>query len=86
MKSWIVLGASLAALAVALGAFGAHGLKNRVNIPSILRFQQNKPVNVLMYLLAYLMQRYFIKHNNGLTLREYMAKLIAYISLSLIQI
>ena len=29
MKSWIILGAFLAALAVIFGAFGAHGLKNK---------------------------------------------------------
>lgn len=30
MKNWIILGAALAALAVILGAFGAHGLKTKV--------------------------------------------------------
>ena len=39
MKSWIVLGASLAALAVALGAFGAHGLKNRVTPADLIIFE-----------------------------------------------
>ena len=31
MKSWIIFGTLLAALAVLLGAFGAHGLKGKVS-------------------------------------------------------
>ena len=30
MKDWILIGIALAALAVAIGAFGAHGIKDRV--------------------------------------------------------
>ena len=30
MKGWIVTGALLAGIAIGLGAFGAHGLKNRI--------------------------------------------------------
>ncbi|HCI16299.1 MAG: DUF423 domain-containing protein, partial [Candidatus Marinimicrobia bacterium] len=30
MKTWIITGALFMALAVILGAFGAHGLKSRV--------------------------------------------------------
>lgn len=39
MKSWIIIGASLAALAVALGAFGAHALKNRVSPEDLAIFE-----------------------------------------------
>jgi|TARA_B100001105_G_scaffold173862_1_gene140137 uncharacterized membrane protein YgdD (TMEM256/DUF423 family) len=39
MKNWIILGASLAALAVVLGAFGAHGLKNKVSPENMLIFE-----------------------------------------------
>jgi len=38
-KSYIVLGASLACLAVVLGAFGAHGLKKLVGAETIITFQ-----------------------------------------------
>ena len=31
MKTWLIIGASLAGLAVLLGAFGTHGLKSRVS-------------------------------------------------------
>mgnify|MGYP001168005451 CR=1 FL=1 len=31
MKDWILIGIALAALAVAIGAFGAHGIKDRVS-------------------------------------------------------
>ena len=31
MKDWILIGITLAALAVAIGAFGAHGIKDRVS-------------------------------------------------------
>ena len=31
MKTWLIVGAFLAGLAVLLGAFGAHGLKSRVS-------------------------------------------------------
>ena len=30
MKTWLIVGASLAGLAVLLGAFGAHALKSKV--------------------------------------------------------
>lgn len=39
MKNWIVLGASLAALAVVLGAFGAHGLKSKVTPEDLAIFE-----------------------------------------------
>ena len=31
MKDWILIGITLAALAVAIGAFGAHGIKDKVS-------------------------------------------------------
>ena len=43
MKSWIIFGALLAALAVLLGAFGAHGLKGKIKIISVVP-QLNTPV------------------------------------------
>ncbi|MEA1881873.1 MAG: DUF423 domain-containing protein [Candidatus Marinimicrobia bacterium] len=39
MKNWIIFGASLAALAVALGAFGAHGLKSKVSPVDLAIFE-----------------------------------------------
>ncbi len=39
MKSWIILGASLAALAVILGAFGAHGLKSKISPEDLAIFE-----------------------------------------------
>ena len=39
MKNWIILGASLAGLAVILGAFGAHGLKNKVSPADLAIFE-----------------------------------------------
>ena len=39
MKSWIILGAFLAALAVIFGAFGAHGLKNKVSPDDVIIFE-----------------------------------------------
>ncbi|MDP6339564.1 MAG: DUF423 domain-containing protein [Candidatus Marinimicrobia bacterium] len=39
MKNWIILGASLAALAVILGAFGAHGLKSKVSPEDLAIFE-----------------------------------------------
>ena len=39
MKSWIILGAFLAALAVIFGAFGAHGLKNKVSPDDLIIFE-----------------------------------------------
>jgi len=39
MKTWIVLGASLAALAVMLGAFGSHGLKDKISPEDLTIFQ-----------------------------------------------
>jgi uncharacterized membrane protein YgdD (TMEM256/DUF423 family) len=39
MKSWIILGASLAALAVIFGAFGAHALKNKVSAEDLIIFE-----------------------------------------------
>ena len=37
MANWLFVGAVSGALAVALGAFGAHGLKNRVSSPQLLK-------------------------------------------------
>ena len=39
MKDWIVLGSCLMALAVAIGAFGAHGLKLKVSNEDLLIFE-----------------------------------------------
>ncbi len=39
MKNWIILGASLAGLAVILGAFGAHGLKSKVSPADLAIFE-----------------------------------------------
>ena len=39
MRLWIVIGALFALLAVALGAFGAHSLKNRLTIEDLSIFE-----------------------------------------------
>jgi len=39
MKTWLIVGASLAGLAVLLGAFGAHGLKSKVSPADLLIFE-----------------------------------------------
>ena len=39
MKSWIIIGSILAALAVILGAFGAHGLKTRLSPEDLAIFE-----------------------------------------------
>ena len=39
MKSWIIIGSILAALAVILGAFGAHGLKARLSPEDLAIFE-----------------------------------------------
>ena len=39
MKRWLVTGASLALLAVVLGAFGAHGLKQVLSSASLTSFE-----------------------------------------------
>ena len=39
MKDWIVLGSCLMALAVAIGAFGAHGLKSKVSNEDLIIFE-----------------------------------------------
>ena len=39
MKNWIILGASLAGVAVILGAFGAHGLKSKVSPADLAIFE-----------------------------------------------
>lgn len=39
MKTWIVAGASLAGLAVILGAFGAHGLKSKISPDDLVIFE-----------------------------------------------
>ncbi len=36
---WIIIGSALAALAVAIGAFGAHGLKSRVSVDDLVIFE-----------------------------------------------
>jgi len=36
---WIIIGSALAALAVAIGAFGAHGLKSRVSADDLIIFE-----------------------------------------------
>ena len=36
---WIIIGSTLAALAVAIGAFGAHGLKSRVSADDLIIFE-----------------------------------------------
>jgi len=36
---WIIIGSALAALAVAVGAFGAHGLKSRVSADDLVIFE-----------------------------------------------
>jgi uncharacterized membrane protein YgdD (TMEM256/DUF423 family) len=38
-RTWIVLGALLAAVAVAAGAFGAHGLKDRLSAEDLDTYQ-----------------------------------------------
>ena len=48
MKSWIVLGAFLAALAVILGAFGSHVLKSRLSAEDLAIFETG--VSYHMYL------------------------------------
>ena len=39
MKSWIIIGSFLAAFAVILGAFGAHGLKTRLSPEDMAIFE-----------------------------------------------
>ena len=39
MKDWIALGSCLMALAVAIGAFGAHGLKSKVSNEDLIIFE-----------------------------------------------
>ena len=39
MKSLLIIGSVFAALAVLLGAFGAHGLKNRLSIEDLAIFE-----------------------------------------------
>ena len=39
MKSWIIIGSLLAAFAVILGAFGAHGLKTRLSPEDMAIFE-----------------------------------------------
>ena len=39
MKDWIVTGALLAGVAIGLGAFGAHGLKNRITFDYLTVFE-----------------------------------------------
>ena len=39
MKSLLIIGSVLAALSVLLGAFGAHGLKNRLSIEDLAIFE-----------------------------------------------
>ena len=39
MRDWIVLGSCLMALAVVLGAFGAHGLKSKVSNEDLIIFE-----------------------------------------------
>jgi uncharacterized membrane protein YgdD (TMEM256/DUF423 family) len=36
---WIIIGSALAALAVVIGAFGAHGLKSRVSADDLVIFE-----------------------------------------------
>jgi len=36
---WIIIGSALAALAVAIGAFGAHGLKSRISADDLIIFE-----------------------------------------------
>lgn len=36
---WIIIGSALAALAIAIGAFGAHGLKSRVSADDLVIFE-----------------------------------------------
>ena len=36
---WIIIGSALAAVAVAIGAFGAHGLKSRVSADDLVIFE-----------------------------------------------
>ena len=38
MKGWIVTGAVLAGIAILLGAFGAHGLKNKITADYLIVF------------------------------------------------
>ncbi len=39
MKTWLIVGASLAGLAVLLGAFGAHALKSKVLLEELVIFE-----------------------------------------------
>lgn len=39
MKTWLIVGAILAGLAVLLGAFGAHGLKSKVSPEDLAIFE-----------------------------------------------
>ena len=39
MKTWLIVGASLAGLAVLLGAFGAHALKSKVSQEDLAIFE-----------------------------------------------
>ena len=52
-QRWFVLGSSLAALGVALGAFGAHGLKARVG-PELLETWETAARYHLVHALALL--------------------------------
>tara|TARA_B100000029_G_scaffold323452_1_gene315798 strand:- start:259 stop:624 length:366 start_codon:yes stop_codon:yes gene_type:complete len=39
MKTWLIVGASLAGVAVLLGAFGAHGLKSKFSTEDLAIFE-----------------------------------------------
>ena len=58
MKSLLIIGSVFAALAVLLGAFGAHGLKNRLSIEDLaifetaVRYQMYHALGILLMGLA----------------------------------
>ena len=58
MKSLLVIGSVFAALSVLLGAFGAHGLKNRLSIEDLaifetaVRYQMYHALGILLMGLA----------------------------------
>ena len=46
---WILIGIALVALAVAIGAFGAHGIKDRVSGGIYVYLKQELNINFIMH-------------------------------------
>ncbi len=62
MKTWIIIGAILAGMAVAMGAFGAHGLKSRIYPEDLTIYEtavQYHMIHAIALLIIGLMGVYF---------------------------